>query len=352
MVSQASTNREPRSQDSGALSLRRRRLLAQLTAARGELVWQILDLDAEILTQSPVFQGSDWTAQDLLAHVAAWDRWQHQAMAALLEGTQPDFSAAADWDQFNAAAVEARRDHTLAEVLNEMREVRSAWMVWIQEVPLEPFFEPREVEGWDWAFPGCLRIQWEHDAEHAAELAEWRSGRTLQDAGPKAVLEAALLTARDELVTATHLFAPDERSSRPVCGQWTLKDVVGHQADWEQVGVMGLRHMSAGRPPDIDPIPDVESWNAEHAAARRDHTWQTCWADIHATREALLKILETTSQETLERTYPFPWGQDGTAYQWVRVFVEHDREHAADLRDAAGLREVTGAQRAAQSPDS
>lgn len=346
-MSQVISAHQSTSRDAADLALPRRRLLAQLAAQRGELLWQILDLDADTLTQSPIFEGSAWTVHNLLAHVAAWDRWQHHAMAALLEGRQPDFSAAADWDQFNAAAVEARRDHTLAEVNNEMREARSAWMAWIREVPLEPFFEPREVEGWDWAFPGCLRVQWEHDAEHAAELAEWRRGRTLQDAGPKAVLEAALFAARDELVTATHLFALEERSSHPVCGQWTLKDVVGHQADWEQVGMIGLRHMSAGRPPDIDPLPDVESWNTEHAAARRDQTWQACWADMHATREALLKILETTSQETLERTYTFPWGQEGTAYQWVRVFVEHDREHAAGLRDAADLQKVTGAQRTA-----
>lgn len=116
-----------------------------------------------------------------------------------------------------------------------------------------------------------------------------------------------------------------------------MKDVVGHQADWEQVGVVGLRDMAAGRTPDIAPIPDVDAWNARHAAVRRDQTWRACWSDFRETREELLRVVEGTSQETLDRAHPFPWGPESTAYRWVRVFAKHDREHALDLREAMGV---------------
>jgi hypothetical protein len=40
-------------------------------------------------------------------------------------------------------------------------------------------------------------------------------------------------------------------------------------------------------------------------------------------------------QADLARPLHFPWGPEGTAYDWVCVYLTHDREHARDLNDAA-----------------
>lgn len=317
-------------------SARRHRLLARLAAERARLLWQLLGLDKKRLTRTPVFTDSCWTVKDILAHVAAWDRWEHRKMAAMLAGEDPDVAAVEDVDAFNAAAVNAWRDRSLPEVLAELHDAREAWIAWLQDVPLEAFFASREHQGWDWAFPNCLAVQWQHDAEHADQLAAWRKEIAVEnDAGPKHVLLATLNAARDEFLASLDLIPPTQRTSRPVCGHWTLKDLVGHVADWEQVGVKGLRDMAAGRSPDVAHIPDIEAWNAEHAAAREDQTWETCWEDLHKTREQLLDVLQGMNQGKIDRTYLFPWGPQGTAYEWVRVFATHDREHAHDLRQAA-----------------
>lgn len=315
---------------------RRRRLLARLAAERGRLLWQLLSLDQELLTRTPVFPDSGWTVKDLLAHVAAWDRWEHRAMAAMLAGDEPDLAAVEDMDAFNASAVDAGRDRTLSETLAELQAAREDWVAWLREVSVEAFFASREHQGWDWAFPNCLNVQWQHDAEHADQLAAWREEKAVRSTtGPKAVLVAALNAARDELLAGVDLIPPMERTSRPVCGYWTLKDLVGHIADWEEVGVEGLRDMAAGRSPDVAPISDIEAWNQEHAAAREDQPWETCWEDLHGTRKDLLDVLRGMDQERIDRSYLFPWGPEGTAYEWVRVFATHDREHAHDLRRAA-----------------
>lgn len=288
-----------------------------------------------MLTRSSIFEDSGWTVKDLLAHVAAWDRWEHRAMAALVAGKVPNFAAVADTDVFNAEVVSAWRDRTLSEVLTALQEARAAWVAWLREVPLEAFFQPRELQGWDWAFPNCLEIQWQHDAEHAAQLAAWREGKAIEGGtGPKSVLIAALNRARDEFLAGVALIPPTERASRPVCGHWTLKDLVGHVADWEQVGVEGLRDMAAGRPPNIAYIPDIDAWNMRHAAARHDESWETCWEDLRDRRRQLLDVLREMDQAKLEESYIFPWGPRGTAYEWVRVFAAHDREHAQGLREA------------------
>jgi hypothetical protein len=112
--------------------------------------------------------------------------------------------------------------------------------------------------------------------------------------------------------------------------------VLGHVADWEWLGVEGLRLMAAGRPPDVEFVGDVEAWNQAHAAARRSWLWDAVWDDFQAAREALLAGLEKMGQADLARTFPFSWGGEGTPYSWLYVYLTHDREHAHGLRAALG----------------
>jgi hypothetical protein len=119
-----------------------------------------------------------------------------------------------------------------------------------------------------------------------------------------------------------------------VCGVWTVKELLGHIADWERIGVEGLRLMAAGRPPTVEHIKDIETWNQTHARARHDQSWEVVWEDLNTIRSDLLQVLAQMSSSLLARSFPFPWGVEGTAYEWVSVFVRHDRDHAADLRAA------------------
>lgn len=312
---------------------RRRYYLAQLAAKRSELLLGLLGLDERVLTELPCVER--WTLKDLLAHVAAWDRWEHRQMKGMLVGEPPDDVAV---DAFNAAAVAEWRDRSLAHVLTELQEARAVWVAWLRDLPEDEFFKSRPFHDWDWAFPNCLEVQWQHDAEHAAQIAAWRTEQGLEsDVGPKELLLAALNATREELLTASALIRPDERATRLVCGEWTLKDLLGHVADWEWVGVEGLRQMAAGRSLDIEYIADIDAWNQRHAEVRRDQPWKEVWADLHAAREALLEPLESIDEADLSRSLRFPWGPEGTAYQWVSVFLAHDREHAQGLREEMGI---------------
>jgi hypothetical protein len=312
--------------------------MARLAFERAELLWQILATEERELSESPIFEEQDWTVKDLLAHIAAWDRWEHRTMAAMLSGEQPDFGAVEDIETFNAAAVADSRRRSLTEVLLELHDARATWLAWLREAPLEAFLQPRWFQDWDWAFPSCLEVQWQHDREHAEQIAVWREENAVEGSrGPKGALSAALHAAREELLTAAALVAPGERTSLSICGEWTLKDIAGHLADWEQVGIKGLRDMAGGRMPQTEHIADIESWNQAHAAARSDEPWESVWRDLQKVRERLVGILEEMSEVALAQSYRFPWGPQGTAHQWVRVFIAHDREHAEDVRLAMGV---------------
>lgn len=329
--------REHTEQAREILAARRRWLLARLAAERARLLMQVLGLDEQTLTG--VIMAGDWTVKDLLAHQGAWDRWQANVMASLVRGEVPDLSALDDFDASNAAFVAERRQWSLKEVIAELQAARADWVTWLEGLTEEEFFQPRSFNEYDWCFDGGpLRVQWEHDADHAGEIAAWRKSEGLkQGTGPKAVLSAVLAAAREELLAAAALVPSEARASRSVCGEWTVKDLIGHIADWEWFGAEGLRLMAAGRTPDVEPIDDFDTWNAAHAEARREQSWDTVVSDLHAARRALAGAVEEIGEAALTQSFPFPWGGKGTPYQWICVYVGHDREHAHDLQVAMGL---------------
>jgi uncharacterized damage-inducible protein DinB/predicted RNase H-like HicB family nuclease len=333
--------REHTAQIRKILDLRRRHLLSRLAAERARLLGRLMGLDEDMLTRMLVLDG--WTIRDILAHIAAWDRWEYQTMRQMAEGESPDFATVQDVDRFNAAVVAAWRERFLGEVLAELEDARATWVAWLQALPVEEFFQRRRYDNDEWFFPDCLRAQWEHDAEHAEQIAAWREARGLKgepwntQTGSKEVLLVALGAAREELLTAAALVPPEERTSRRVCGEWTLKDVLGHIADWEWLGVEGLRHMAAGQPPQVEPVEDVDAWNRAHAEARREQPWDEVWADFHAARRALLAVLEGIDQADMGRLFSTPWVDQCTPYAWAFIHLAHDREHAEDLRKACGV---------------
>ena len=218
--------REHIAQVRGILDGYRHWLLARLASERAGLWEQILGLDEQVLAQVPVI--GDWTAKDVLAHIAAWDRWESRTMGSMAAGEAPDFSALYDLDASNAAFVAPWRDRFLGEVLAELQAARTEWTDWLEALPGEEFFRRRSYDGDDWSFyDGPLQVQWEHDAEHAEQIAAWRKamGGSVET-GCQAVLLAALDAARRELLAASDVVPEGERDSQRVCGEWTLNDVL------------------------------------------------------------------------------------------------------------------------------
>lgn len=312
------------------LAFQRRLLLAHLAEARSALLETLLYMEEKALVETPAV--GEWTAKDLLAHIAAWDRWAREEVGRMVAGEKPDLSAVVDVDAFNAVAVATWRDRSLEEVLAALQRERAALVEWIRGLSEEDFFRRRPIGTYDWTLPGWIEVYVRHEEEHASDLAKWRRTQVEAVAGPKALLIAALSAGRMELLAAAELVSPEERASRPVCGVWTLKDVLGHIADWETYILSGLRDMAAGRPPQVEYVPDEEAWNQAHAQARRDQPWETVWADFQGAHQALLEVLEKMDQAGLERAFPGIWEDVTRPYTWLPLVLEHDREHARDLR--------------------
>jgi hypothetical protein len=321
----------------------RRHLLARLAAERTYFLRPYMALDEETLATHRVVE--QWTAKDLLAHVGVWDAFQAQRMSLVLDGRLDDVQQVggeAGMAARNAELYERYRDVPLEQALAIGLKERSGFLATLARISDADLH--RELEfpwGWRTRMAVWAELRYQHDAEHATHLAQWRETlpqEARRQVGPKYLLRAYLKAARKEFLAAVALVAAAERDSRPVCGVWTLKDLVGHLTDWEKVGVDGLQQLIAGVTPEFDePIPDFDSFNARNAAARRDQPWEQVWADFEATRRTLLDLFDRLAGDHLQRTFVAPWGRPLNAYVWMLVWPGHDQEHAIDLRGSLEL---------------
>lgn len=314
-------------------------LLARLTADRAAFFWQMRGLDHDTLCHTPV---SDiWTAKDLLVHVGLWDALHTERIALILDGRVAAIKPVhrAGMDERNAEQHLRYRNIPLEQALALCLKERSGYMAMLARVPDERLHRQIRMP---WGSRTRMRIwaKWRHvhDAAHTRDLQLWRRSLRTDErsaVGPKSVLRAILRAARKEILSLVALVPERDRDKKPLTGVWTLKDVLGHLTDWEQVGVVGLRQFLAGQPITFEPlVGDIQRFNEVSAAARRDQPWNVVWSAFETTRKELSQLVERVSQDQLAASISVPWGSDITIYQWVLIWPEHDREHAADLRQA------------------
>lgn len=146
-------------------------LLARLGAGREQLLAQLAGLEDSAFGAEVV---NDWTLKDLISHIAGWDRWELDTAQRLLAGEPPDRSPVGDMDAYNARVVAAWRDRPVTELLDELDTARTAWVEILNTIPDAEFDAERGFEDQPWDFAELVRAEWDHDAEHAAQIAAWR----------------------------------------------------------------------------------------------------------------------------------------------------------------------------------
>jgi hypothetical protein len=173
----------------------------------------------------------------------------------------------------------------------------------------------------------------EHDVEHTAQIRTWRSKSRADEVGPKVLLQHALDASRLALMMLIDAVPAEQRNSLPVTGMWTLKDVAGHIADWDELVVEATLAMEANRHITWEPIDYGEVWNQVHAAARCEQTWARVWKNFIDVRGTLVtELAERVLEPDLGRMLPSPWGGEMSFYVCLAIPCRHDMEHVESLR--------------------
>jgi hypothetical protein len=318
----------------------RKELLAHIAGDRASLLRQLRGIDEHTLNTQPVEDA--WAVKDILAHLGSWDAFHTERMSMVLNGRINAIRELGEQDAVdarNADILKFSRNLTLEQALAICLKERSGFLATLDRIPDELLYRKIELP-WGWRTEIAQWVKWryEHDSVHADELKTWRNNleqEQKRQIGPIFLLRAILKATRKEFLHLVDLVTEDERTTRPVCGVWTLKDLVGHLTDWEKVGVDGLRQLVAGQTPEFDEvIVDFNTWNNAHAEARHDQPWHDVWADFTAAREELLGLVDQMKEGDWQRPFAAPWDSQINGYFWVNVWAGHDHEHALDVRQA------------------
>jgi len=116
---------------------------------------------------------------------------------------------------------------------------------------------------------------------------------------------------------------PEERLGEPgAVGRWSVKDVMGHVAFWDEQALLAAERHLAGQPPVR--VPDWEGMNERQAVARADRSAAEQRAEMGRAHELIVALLE--SRPPLD---PAAVGLCGCLEEDT---YQHYDEHARDIR--------------------
>jgi hypothetical protein len=153
----------------------------------------------------------------------------------------------------------------------------------------------------------------------------------------KTELLEKLARNRDELLNVIAGVSEEQIATIPVVEAWTIKDVVGHIAYWEQVIHDHLREsLTEGKPHPASPDESDNAINAREAAQRQTWSWQRVRAEFENARRALMETVAQMRETEFELQVPNPWWGMTHLYSLAQMVEEdalsHCREHTEQIR--------------------
>ncbi len=323
----------------------RKQLKARLATERARFLLQYRGLNEDVLCDQLVID--EWTPKDLLPHIGLWDAFIANRMQMVTNGRLPEIKDLGDdgMARRNAALQAQYKPVPLEQALAICLKERGGFNAMLKHISDDDLHQKITLP-WGWQSQMSLWATWryQHDADHTNELLAWRQQlpqELLRQAGPKYLLHAILNATRKAFVSHVPLIADSDRDVLPVCGSWTLKDLIGHLTDWEKVGIDGMVQLAKGQLPEFDEaIANFDIFNNQKAAARREQSWAFVIADFNETRQELLDLLEEIPAAMMSQSFQAPWGSQVTPYYFVTIFAGHEMEHVADVQRALKLAAV------------
>ena len=150
----------------------------------------------------------------------------------------------------------------------------------------------------------------------------------------KQALVARLNRARNDLLTLVRSLPAEQLETPGAVGDWSVKDVVGHIASWEDRLLTQAQMLLNGHGEKID-LADSEDaervWNHTQYLRKRAWTWDETIRDLALMREEVLWNIGWAEPEQLFQQVTLDVGV-GSPAGLLEGIVEHDQEHVAQMR--------------------
>ena len=141
-------------------------LLSRLQESRDELVSAIRGLPEDKLTAA--FAG-EWTAKDIMAHIASWDEFSASDLRRIGCGRIPCLAAfrETEVDDWNAFLMRPRRVFPLPQIQAEFEEARAEMLAALNDLPEQLMARGTMVHN-------IVGVFANHEKSHAQQIREWR----------------------------------------------------------------------------------------------------------------------------------------------------------------------------------
>jgi len=147
---------------------------------------------------------------------------------------------------------------------------------------------------------------------------------------------ARLAESRRALHQAIEGLNEEEMTQVQVEGVWTVKDVLGHIASWEEICLAPLCHYVDGGPFDAQVIKDYLAWNDEQATRKRDIPLDAILDELATIRQELVTTASKLSADQWEGRVSVPWGGRETVAEALDGLCQHELEHVRTIQQWRG----------------
>ncbi len=304
-------------------------ILGDLRYARSRLLKSIQGLSHRELTGISIYEG--WTIKDILAHIIGWDQRTLKILPLMLQNRAGEIRRV-EVEDYNRQSVNAWRDKSLAQVLAEAEILHQQILDILASTGLVEIEMRRQRHEQIITIRSyVIDVMIEHEQQHAIEIEQWRKNLE-QTIDPEAIKET-LAKNRTSFWTALAGLSEADLLDETAVGNWSVKDVVGHIADWEQRMLNAARHIHDPSRPEVPPMSDnLDDWNSLMAARRKANTCQENFRHLRETQALLDKFVAQLKPGDWKLRGPYPWpGDQGTLAELLSHIAEHYADHLPDL---------------------
>ncbi len=261
--------------------------------------------------------GPDWSLAEHVGHIADWQELAIDYVGTAIQtGSWPsdDDYDGGDFDRYNERRRAPWTTMSSGAITGRLQAARPRLLEAAGRLPLETI---RSHDAWGWVYSTLHG----HYLDHLAVIEPWTD--RLRDrqidgdpfmADPRAADHAGFVadaaTFDDDFDALIRRLPAAHWDHTHVTPGWTLRDHVGHLADWMDEGA---RAIDVHRETGVwlsDPEEGIDAWNERHVVATRRETPTETLARYDAARIRLLDAVGTLSVEELRSPDGWSWAYD------------------------------------------
>jgi hypothetical protein len=261
--------------------------------------------------------GPDWSLAEHVGHLADWQELAIDYVGTAMQtGAWPadDDYDGGDFDQFNERRRAPWTTMPSTAIVSRLSAARPRLIDAARKLPLDTI---RSDAAWGWVYMTLHG----HYLDHLAVIEPWADRLRIRQidgdpfvADPRSADHDGFLDAAREIDAMFDVLIrrlPDDRwDAAEVTPGWTLRDHVGHLADWMDEGARAIYVHARDGGWLADPDEGIDQWNERHVVAARGESSAETLSRYDAAHAALAAAVGSMAIEDLRSPDGWSWAYD------------------------------------------